>query len=60
MDDRKINSAVITGPTGAIGTALCCNLVQRGIETYAICRPNSSRVAALPRNDLRQRRAIEA
>lgn len=45
---RVIKNAVITGPTGAIGTALCRELISHDIEVYAVCRPGSSRIAALP------------
>lgn len=48
MIDRNITSAVITGPTGAIGTALCRELADNGILVYAVCRPNSPRVNAIP------------
>lgn len=45
---RTIQSSLITGPTGAIGVALCELLLQHGITVYAVCRPNSPRIAALP------------
>ena len=45
---RKIETAVITGPTGAIGSALCRRLLKEGIEVYAICNPQSTRLNALP------------
>ena len=51
MTERTICSAVITGPTGAIGTALCQELLDRGCAVYAVCRPSSQRVAALPKHD---------
>ena len=51
MIDRKIKTAVITGPTGAIGTALCKVLAANGIEVFAVCRPDSPRVAALPQDE---------
>lgn len=44
---RNIASAVITGPTGAIGSALCRELTRSGITVYAVCRPGSPRAAAL-------------
>ena len=40
---RSIKRAVITGPTGAIGTALCRLLAERGIATFALVRPGSAR-----------------
>lgn len=42
--DREILSAVITGPTGALGSALCAELANSNIEVYAVCRPGSSRI----------------
>ena len=49
---REIRSAVVTGPTGAIGTALCRELSEQGIAVYAVCRPDSPRAAALPQHPL--------
>lgn len=51
MIERKISKAVITGPTGAIGTALCLELANNGIEVYAVCRPNSERISSIPVNE---------
>ena len=48
MNHRLIRSAVVTGPTGAVGTALCQRLLQEGIEVYAVVRPGSPRVSQLP------------
>ena len=48
---RRIQTAVITGPTGAIGAALCRLLLSEGVRTYAVCRPGSSRNAALPKRE---------
>lgn len=45
---RDIKRAVITGPTGAIGTALCRYLADQGITVYAVCRPDSPRIDNLP------------
>ena len=45
--DRLIKSAVVTGPTGAVGTALCERLAERGIRTYAVVRPDSRRIDRL-------------
>lgn len=47
MDHRIIHTAVVTGPTGAIGTALCRFLAERGITVFAIVRPGSERAAHL-------------
>lgn len=48
MTERTIKKAVVTGPTGSIGTALCLELAKNGIAVYAVCRPGSPRAAALP------------
>lgn len=40
---RYINSAIITGPTGAIGNALCRKLIDKGVHVYAFVRPASKR-----------------
>jgi len=40
-----MRTAIITGPTGGIGTALLKVLASRGVETYAVCRPSSKRIA---------------
>lgn len=52
MKKREIKTAVMTGPTGAIGTALCLELAQKGIHVFAICRPNSTRLMAIPSHPL--------
>lgn len=44
---RKIQSAVITGATGAIGNALCRLLAEKHVNLYAIVRLGSARNAAL-------------
>ncbi len=46
--ERPVRTAVVTGPTGAIGVALCEELLGRGCVVYAVCRPESPRAAALP------------
>ena len=48
MAGRNIRTAVVTGPTGAVGVALCEQLLVQGCTVYAVCRPGSPRVAALP------------
>ena len=47
---RFIQTAVITGPTGAVGTALCKFLLNAGVTVFAVCRPGSSRANALPQD----------
>ncbi len=44
---RHIQSAVITGPTGAVGTALCRLLSEKQITVYAVVRPESRRAEHL-------------
>lgn len=51
MENRTVKTAVITGPTGAIGTALCEKLMGSGCEVYAICRPGSRRASHLRARD---------
>lgn len=45
---RSIKTAVITGPTGAIGVALSKLLIENGLEVYAVCRPDSGRRNNIP------------
>lgn len=47
-----LKSAVITGPTGAVGTSLIDELTARGIMVYAVCRHGSKRMDAIPRHPL--------
>lgn len=43
--------AIITGPTGAIGTALIRLLVKHDVEVTAVCRQGSRRLSNLPADD---------
>ena len=45
---RMIQSAVVTGPTGAVGTALCAHLLEAGIRVYGVVRPDSERAGSVP------------
>lgn len=45
---RTIQTALLTGPTGAIGVALCELLLRRGVSVYAAVRPDSPRKGVLP------------
>lgn len=45
----QIKSAVVTGPTGAVGSALCAHLLEQGIAVYAVVRPSTRRTGNLPR-----------
>lgn len=40
---RAVHTAIVTGPTGAVGTALCGRLAARGIRVYAVLRPGTLR-----------------
>lgn len=51
MIQRKIETAILTGPTGAIGAALCKKLLAEGCTVYAVCRPGSPRTMKLPDHD---------
>lgn len=50
MIQRNIQTAIVTGPTGAIGMALCEKLLAEGATVYAVCRPGSPRAADLPQH----------
>lgn len=43
-----ISKAIVTGPTGAIGTALIRQLLARGISVFAVTRPGSPRNNRIP------------
>lgn len=47
--ERNIQTAVVTGPTGAIGISLCEKLLRENVTVYAVCRPGSSRIKDLPK-----------
>ena len=40
---------MVTGPTGAIGVALCRRLLGAGMTVYAVVRPDSARAKVLPK-----------
>lgn len=48
MEKREIRSAVVNGPLGTVGMALVRNLVEKGIETWAVCYPGDRRIRFLP------------
>lgn len=50
MIERNIKTVIVTGPTGAVGTALCSRLLQVGCTVVAVCRPGSPRAVALPKD----------
>lgn len=47
-----IKTAVVTGPTGVVGTALLRKLLEKEIKIYAVCRPDSKRVFQIPSHPL--------
>lgn len=47
-----MHSAIITGPTGAVGMGLIDNLISRGIKVAAVVRPGSKRAADIPSHEL--------
>ncbi len=47
-ETRTIRCAAVTGPTGALGQALCRELIAKGVRVFAVCRPDSPRATALP------------
>lgn len=44
--------AIVTGATGAVGTALIKELVNKNIEVLVFCREDSARIANIPVNPL--------
>jgi len=46
---EEIRRAVVNGPLGTVGMALVGNLLEKGVETWAVCYPGDPRIAALPR-----------
>lgn len=48
----KLNSIVITGPTGAIGMALLQKCIEKNIRVLAICHKNSRRIRQIPKHPL--------
>lgn len=51
MDILPIARAAVTGPTGAVGSALCRRLLLEGAEVWAVVRPGCRRLDALERHD---------
>lgn len=44
---QGMESAIVTGPTGAVGMALINNLISHGIRVAAVVRPGSARAARI-------------
>ena len=49
MDD--IRTAIVTGPTGVLGSALVRQLLFEGARVVAVVRPGSQRIGSLPQSD---------
>lgn len=49
---QGMQSAIVTGPTGAVGMALINNLISHGIRVAAVVRPGSARAARIKDNPL--------
>jgi nucleoside-diphosphate-sugar epimerase len=49
LSQIDLKRVVMTGPTGAVGIALINELTANGIAVTAVCRPNSKRIASLPK-----------
>lgn len=43
-----MNSAIVTGATGAIGVSLCKLLLSKGVKVYAVCHTQSARLSRIP------------
>ncbi len=52
MVDQQVRRIVVTGPTGAIGTALIQMCIEKGIEVLAIVREGSARNSRIPASPL--------
>ena len=48
---NSFSRAVVTGPTGVVGSALINELVRRNVEVIAVCRPGSSRASNIIEHD---------
>ncbi len=44
--------AIVTGATGAVGTALIRNLIKNQVEVLVLCRSGSKRLNAIPKHSL--------
>lgn len=48
----KMERAIITGPTRAVGVSLIEELISHKIAVTAVCRPNSERLTSIPKHKL--------
>lgn len=51
VESMSPTTAVVTGPTGALGSALVRHLASIGVTVFALVRPGSNRVGNLPKTD---------
>ncbi len=49
MEKEKIKRAIVNGPLGTVGMALCRCLLSKGVRTIAICYPGDARIQDLPK-----------
>lgn len=54
-----MKKAIVTGATGAIGTALIQELISNGIQVLVLCREGSSRNDRIPEHPLVQKKFCE-
>lgn len=47
-----LRKAVVTGPTGVVGTSLIEELVSNGVSVVAVCNPSSLRIDNVPSSEL--------
>ncbi len=48
MEEMHPRRAVVNGPLGTVGQALCGQLLREGTETWAVCFPGDPRIQELP------------
>lgn len=51
LQEHQQKRAVVTGPTGALGTALIRQLSAQGFSVAAVCRSGSERISNIPVSD---------
>lgn len=49
MPNNIIKTAVVNGPLGTVGIALVKVLLEKGVDTWAVCYPGDSRIVNIPR-----------
>lgn len=51
-EERNVKRVIVTGGTGAIGTALIAELIRNGIEVTVLVRAGSARIRQIPESPL--------